>query len=95
MYKRLNDLQLPLPMDEEVRELLISLLERSYSPYSRIKIASIAEGSDGNLFCGVNIENASYGLSICAERVAISNMITSGTHSVSKIYLARYLPEEF
>lgn len=61
-----------------MREKLIKLLENSYSPYSNFRVASIAVMKDGQEFSGVNVENASYGASICAERSAILSAISAG-----------------
>jgi len=61
-----------------MKEKLIKLLENSYSPYSKYKVSSIVVMKDGNEFGGVNIENASYGATVCAERVAIFNAISNG-----------------
>lgn len=61
-------------MDNKLKELL----NNSYSPYSKFRVAAIAVTSDNKEFNGVNIENASYGATICAERSAISNAISSG-----------------
>lgn len=57
---------------------LKELLKNSYSPYSNFKVSSICVMKDGKEFYGVNIENASYGATICAERVAINNAIALG-----------------
>ncbi len=61
-----------------MKEKLLKILENSYSPYSKFRVASIAVMNDGTLFTGVNIENASYGATICAERVAIFKAISEG-----------------
>lgn len=61
-----------------MREKLVKLLENSYSPYSNFKVASIVKMKDGREFYGVNVENSSYGASICAERSAIVNAISNG-----------------
>jgi len=56
----------------------LKALEKSYSPYSKLKVASIIK-TKGNLFFeGVNIENASYGLTNCAERSALYNAYSKG-----------------
>ncbi|ADI31863.1 cytidine deaminase [Staphylothermus hellenicus] len=55
-----------------------SVLKNSYAPYSGIHVAAAILTRNGNVFLGVNVENASYGLTICAERSAISAMITAG-----------------
>ena len=61
-----------------MEESLKRLLRNSYSPYSGFKVASICLMKDGKSFGGVNVENASYGATICAERVAICTAIASG-----------------
>ena len=61
-----------------MKEKLIKLLENSYSPYSNFRVASIVVMKDGREFNGVNVENASYGATICAERSAILSAISNG-----------------
>ena len=61
-----------------MRNKLNKLLNNSYSPYSNYKVCAIVVTNDNKEFFGVNIENASYGATICAERVAIFNAISSG-----------------
>ncbi len=72
---------------------LKSLIENSYSPYSRFKVASIVVGDDDIEYAGVNVENVSYGLTICAERVAVFNAVTHGVRRVKRIYVASYSNE--
>ena len=59
-------------------EKLQNLLKNSYSPYSHFLVSAIVIMKDGCEFCGVNVENASYGASICAERSAIVSAISDG-----------------
>ncbi|MBU6153838.1 MAG: cytidine deaminase [Bdellovibrionales bacterium] len=54
-----------------LRELAITAMEKSYSPYSTKKVGAVIELSDGTTFTGCNIENSSFGGTVCAERVAI------------------------
>lgn len=61
-----------------MKDKLLNLLENSYSPYSHFRVASIVVMKDGTEFSGVNVENASYGASICAERSAIVSAISAG-----------------
>lgn len=61
-----------------MREKLNLLLKNSYAKYSKYRVACICVMKDGKEFSGVNVENASYGATICAERVAITNAITNG-----------------
>ncbi len=61
-----------------MRDKLYKLLENSYSPYSKYRVSAILITKDGREFNGVNIENASYGGSICAERTAILTAVATG-----------------
>ncbi len=62
-------------------------IKNSYSPYSRFRVASAVICTDGRIYTGVNVENSSYGLSICAERVAIFKAVSEGCRSISKVYV--------
>ena len=72
-----------------MKEEIIELLNNSYSPYSKFRVAAIAVMKDGTKFKGINVENASYGASICAERVAITSAIANGykKHDFEKLYV--------
>ena len=72
-----------------MKEKLLKLLNNSYSPYSNFKVASIAVMKDGKEFNGVNVENASYGAAICAERSAIVSAISAGykKNDFEKLYV--------
>ncbi len=68
---------------------LIDLTKNSYSPYSNFKVSSIVVSKNKKEFYGVNIENFSYSATICAERAALTNAITSGVKikQINKLYL--------
>lgn len=61
-----------------MEEKLRNLLENAYCPYSNFAVSSIVVMRDGKEFSGVNVENASYGAGICAERNAITTAVTNG-----------------
>ena len=61
-----------------MKEELIKLLDKAYVPYSKFHVACIVEMKDGKFIPGVNVENASYGACICAERNAITTAIAMG-----------------
>lgn len=61
-----------------MKEKLLDLHKNSYSPYSNFKVSAVVVMRDGSQFCGVNVENASYGAAICAERSAIVSAVSAG-----------------
>ena len=65
----------------------LGLLKNSYSPYSNFKVASSVITKDNKFFGGVNVENSSYGLTMCAERNAIFNAISNGIKKENIDYL--------
>ena len=68
--------------------LAISALDLSYSPYSRFRVGACLVCEDGSSFTGANIENASYGATICAERCAVSNALAHGHRRFTARYIA-------
>lgn len=71
--------------DEALISIAVNALKNSYAPYSRIHVAASILGSNGKVYTGVNVENASYGLTICAERSAIVQMVGDGERKPVKI----------
>ncbi|MEM0355388.1 MAG: cytidine deaminase [Desulfurococcaceae archaeon] len=69
------------------------VLSNSYAPYSGIHVASAVLTSSGRVYLGVNVENSSYGLTICAERSALTAMITAGERSPIAIAIVSDLEE--
>lgn len=65
--------------------------KESYAPYSRFRVGAAILTEDGTVFRGVNVENRSYGLAICAERSAIAAAVTSGRRTFQAI--AVYSPD--
>ena len=63
---------------EELMELAFKARENAYCPYSHYKVGAAVLGINGKVYTGCNIENASYGLTVCAERNAIFSMVGDG-----------------
>lgn len=69
----------------ELIEKAIEAAEYSYSPYSNYKVGAALITDKGNIYTGANIENASYGATICAERTAVVKAISSGERIIKAI----------
>lgn len=63
---------------ESLTQKAIDVLPKSYSPYSKFPVGAAAICDDGRIITGVNVENASYGLSLCAECSLISELFRTG-----------------
>lgn len=65
-----------------------SVLKKAYCPYSKFHVGAALITQDGKIFTGCNVENVSYGLTICAERVAIFNAISAGHNKFKAIAIS-------
>ena len=84
-FKRTEGSDLDLKNTEELIENAKQARERAVAPYSNFKVGAALETKDGETFTGCNIENASYGLTMCAERVAIFKAISEGKTAFAQI----------
>ncbi len=64
--------------DSELLEGARAIREQAYAPYSNFKVGAALKTRSGKTFFGVNVENVSYGLTICAERSAAVSAVTAG-----------------
>lgn len=71
----------------DLRNLAKDAATRAHSPYSKAKVGSALETSDGKIYSGCNIENASFGGTVCAERVAIWKAVSEGHKKIKRIYV--------
>lgn len=71
----------------DLRKEAIAAGQFSHSPYSHAKVGSAVVTEDGTLYRGCNIENSSFGGTVCAERVAIWKAISEGHKRIKKVYV--------
>jgi len=81
--------------DKELIEFAREAYKNAYSPYSRVRVGAAILCNNGKIFTGCNVENASYGLTVCAERVAIYNAIAAGQKQFAKIAITSNQKREF
>ena len=75
-------------MEHSEKELVAAatrVRENAYAPFSEFKVGAALETDDGQIIVGSNVESASYGLTVCAERVAVWNAISQGKRKITKI----------
>jgi cytidine deaminase len=73
--------------DTELIRSALDAMAQAYAPYSRFPVGA-AIHTDSGVFVGVNVENSSYGLTICAERVAIGAAVAAGARRVHRVVVA-------
>ncbi len=76
--------------EEEIKKYIneaLNIMEQAYVPYSKFPVAAILIDENNKIYKGVNVENASYGLSLCAERNAITSAVTDGMRKIKFIII--------
>ncbi|XP_060066472.1 cytidine deaminase-like [Ylistrum balloti] len=83
---------------EEIKTMLqmsASMKKKAYCPYSKFRVGAALLCDDGTIITGCNVENASYGLSICAERTALVKAVSMGHRSFKAIAISSDLKTSF
>ena len=69
-------------------EAALAAREKAHAPFSKFKVGAAIEDEIGRIFTGCNIENATYGLTMCAERVAVFKAISEGARKFTRVAVA-------
>lgn len=72
----------------KVIEAAIAARAHAHAPFSKFLVGAAVEADDGRIFTGCNVENATYGLTICAERVAVFKAISEGARNFRRVVVA-------
>jgi cytidine deaminase len=72
-------------MSDPLVEAAIRARESAHAPYSNFKVGAALEDSEGRIHTGCNVENATFGLGICAERVAVFKAVSEGANGFQRI----------
>lgn len=74
-------------MSHDLRDKALDASTRAHSPYSKAKVGAAVETVEGKIYTGCNIENASFGGTVCAERVAMWKAVSEGQMKMKRIYV--------
>jgi cytidine deaminase len=75
-------------MTDQLLEAALAVRTNAFAPFSKFQVGAAVEDADGRIHTGCNIENATYGLTVCAERVAIFKAISEGARKFRRIAVA-------
>jgi cytidine deaminase len=72
----------------DLLQAALQVRENAHAPFSKFKVGAAIEDESGRIFTGCNIENATYGLTVCAERVAVFKAISEGARKFRRVAVA-------
>mgnify|MGYP003586045701 CR=1 FL=1 len=78
---------------QPVLEAALAVRDQAYAPYSRFAVGAAVQAKSGVIYSGCNVENASYGLTMCAERIALFQAIAAGEREFSLLAVVADTPQ--
>uniref|UniRef100_A0A8D8QT02 Cytidine deaminase n=1 Tax=Cacopsylla melanoneura TaxID=428564 RepID=A0A8D8QT02_9HEMI len=81
------------PIEQNLANMSINARNNAYCPYSHLQVGAALLCQDNTIFTGCNVENASYGMSICAEKTAIVKAVSEGHRKFKLIAVSSLLPD--
>jgi cytidine deaminase len=75
-------------MADALVEAALAVRANAFAPFSKFQVGAAVEDADGRIHTGCNVENATYGLTMCAERVAIFKAISEGVRAFRRVAVA-------
>ena len=72
-------------MTDPLIQAALQVRENAHAPFSRFKVGAAVQDESGRIFTGCNVENATYGLTVCAERVAIFKAVSEGARKFTRV----------
>lgn len=72
-------------------DLAVKIRNNAYAPFSKFKVGAVVVAENGEIFEGVNVENSSFGATVCAERIALFNAVTQGRKDIEAVVIVSIL----
>jgi cytidine deaminase len=72
-------------MSDALVDAAVAVRDNAHAPFSKFKVGAAVQDASGRIFTGCNVENATYGLTVCAERVAIFKAVSEGARKFTRV----------
>lgn len=76
---------------QQAIDLAVKIRDNAHAPFSKFKVGAVVVTKNGEIFQGVNVENSSFGATVCAERTALFNAVTNGRKDIEAVVIVSVL----
>lgn len=76
---------------QQAIDLAVKIRNNAHAPFSKFKVGAVVVAENGEIFQGVNVENSSFGATVCAERTALFNAVTNGRKDIEAVVIVSVL----